>query len=223
MKKLFQAIRHEDLQEVKAILEKKPEAISSIATPPPKKDMGQSPLQVAFKTGALEIARYLIEQGADVNFMEDEEHGSDWRTPVLHDAISAVLQCLCYGTKYIPASEEALELTRELLKRGADINKLASNDFDALDTCVHDASYILDNSSYSDVYEFTKKQLVALLDLMIEYGADLKSWANRKAKIGEFNRTLYLDNVELSPGSPVRTAHTKAVLQAYCRDRKIEF
>ncbi|MBD5113494.1 MAG: hypothetical protein HDT42_13330 [Ruminococcaceae bacterium] len=37
MKKLFKAIRHGDIDEVKAILEKNPEAISSIAAPPPKK------------------------------------------------------------------------------------------------------------------------------------------------------------------------------------------
>ena len=69
MKKLFKAIRNENLEEVKAIIGKNPEAIRSVAVPPPQKDIGQSPLQVAVKTGAFEIAYYLMEQGADVNFM----------------------------------------------------------------------------------------------------------------------------------------------------------
>lgn len=97
MKKLFQAIRGNDLEQVKAILQKKPEAIGCISTPPPKKDIGQSPLQVAVKTAAFKIADYLIAQGADVNFMEEEAEGVTFRSPVLQDAVRTVLQSLCYG------------------------------------------------------------------------------------------------------------------------------
>ncbi|MCT4595158.1 MAG: ankyrin repeat domain-containing protein [Anaeromicrobium sp.] len=37
---------------------------------PPKKDDGQSPLQVALKTGNFQIADFLIDNGANLNFME---------------------------------------------------------------------------------------------------------------------------------------------------------
>lgn len=67
MKKLFQAIRQGNDAAVRALLEKKPELISCTAKQPPKKDDGQSPLQVALKTGRLEIAEYLLDLGADVN------------------------------------------------------------------------------------------------------------------------------------------------------------
>lgn len=54
MKKLFKAIRQENLEEVKSIIEKNPQLVNCVATPPPKKDNGQSPLQVALKISAFE-------------------------------------------------------------------------------------------------------------------------------------------------------------------------
>ena len=38
MKKLFKAIRQENLEEVKSIIEKKPELVNCIAAAPPQKD-----------------------------------------------------------------------------------------------------------------------------------------------------------------------------------------
>ena len=72
MKKLFVAIRQGDLQLVKEILEKNPKLINCTAKQPPKKDDGQSPLQVAIKSGNLHIADYLIDFWADLNFIEIE-------------------------------------------------------------------------------------------------------------------------------------------------------
>ena len=74
---MFNAVRQNDLEAIKQILAKNPEVIDSIATPPPKKDEGQSPLQVAIKVGNLEIAHYLIEKGADANHMEPD-NGVPW-------------------------------------------------------------------------------------------------------------------------------------------------
>jgi ankyrin repeat protein len=94
MKKLFTAIRASDLETVKQIIEKNPELINCTAKQPPKKDDGQSPLQVALKTGNTTIANYLLDHGANVNFIEDESCCNQWRTPVLHDAINcAVMLC----------------------------------------------------------------------------------------------------------------------------------
>ena len=69
MTKLFKAIRQNDIETVKKVLHKYPEKVNCMATAPPKKDEGQSPLQVAIKVGNIEIAHYLIDQGADVNHM----------------------------------------------------------------------------------------------------------------------------------------------------------
>lgn len=240
MKKLFKAIRQGDLHEVIAILAKNPEAISSISTPPPKKDIGQSPLQVAVKTEQFEIAYYLMEQGADVNFMEAEAEGVTMATPVLLDAIRTTFQALCY--KEIENSKKMLELTEELLKRGADPNKKAFNTFAALDECVARANSILDNQgAYPAVQEITEKQLEAALDLLLKYDADFNEWANHGhyAGEGETNRELFLDEFTAVPdkvqeitlrgrtssvvikGDEDRTAHTRKVMREYCKKHNL--
>lgn len=236
MKKLFKAIRQGNLHEVIAILAKNPEAISSISTPPPKKDIGQSPLQVAVKTGQFAIAYYLIEQGADVNFMEAEAEGITMPMPILLDAIRTVFSCLCY--KEIENSKKMLELTEELLKRGADPNKKAFNTFTALDECVSRAHSILDNQgAYPAVQDITEKQLEAVLDLLLKHGADFNEWANHGhyAGEGETNRELFLDEFTAKPdkvqeltlrgrtstvivkGDEDQTAHTRKVMREYCK------
>ena len=94
MKKLFVAIRKGDIETVQALLEKKPELVACTAKQPPKQDDGQSPLQVAIKSGQFEIANILLDGGADVNFMESPDCCNPWRMPALHDAIrAAVMSC----------------------------------------------------------------------------------------------------------------------------------
>lgn len=221
MKKLFKAIRQENLEEVRTIIEKKPELVNCVATPPPKKDNGQSPLQVAIKTGAFEIVDYLIMNNADVNFMEKEDDDLGLRCPVLHDAIRAVLMSLCY--KKFDSSDKGLKVVEELLKRGADPNKRASNGFDALNMAISDAEYVLDNDIYSASWEKTEQQITKLFDLLIEYGADFEGWANRghfpEPFPMESNRVRYLDNFISIDGSEDETAHTRAVMRQYCADR----
>lgn len=240
MKKLFKAIRQGDLNEVVAILAKNPEAISGIAVPPPKKDIGQSPLQVAVKTEQFEIAYYLMEQGADVDFMETQAEGVTMWMPILHDAIRTVFSCLCY--KEIENSKKMLELTEELLKRGADPNKRAFNTFTALDECVARAHSILDNQgAYPTVQDITEKQLAAVLDLLLEHGADFNEWANHGhyAGEGETNHELFLDGFIAQPdttqtitlrgktttsvikGDEDRTAHTRKVMREYCKKHNL--
>lgn len=242
MKKLFKAIRDRNLDEVRAILEKNPEAIDEAATPPPKKDIGQSPLQVAIKIGAFDIARFLMDKGGDANFMEEEAEGTSLRCPLLHDAIRAALHSLCY--KQIDDSDEAVELVRELCQRGADPNKRASNGFDALNACLNDAELILERKeAYPDVQDIAEKQLVRLLDILIEHGADFAGWANRghfpEPAPMESNKARYLEDftpkedvvtsftirgkthTTVVKGDIDRNAHTRAVMQRYVKDRNI--
>ena len=63
MKKLFVLLRQGNLEEVKKIIEAKPELLNCVAGPQPKKDHGQSLLQVALKSGNFDIADYLIDKG----------------------------------------------------------------------------------------------------------------------------------------------------------------
>lgn len=121
MKKLFTAIRQRKLDEVKSIIEKKPELVNCVSGPLPKKDHGQSPLQVALKTGNYEIADYLISHGADINFMEAEDDDPGLRAPVLFDAINSTISSLCY--ERLEESDIAFEYVKLLvllIENGAD-------------------------------------------------------------------------------------------------------
>jgi ankyrin repeat protein len=85
----FNAIRKGDLEQVAALIAAD-KAYLTVCRAPPKKDDGQSGLQVAFKAGQFAIATLLIEQGADVNFQESSLV-NEWTAPVLHDAVRAAL------------------------------------------------------------------------------------------------------------------------------------
>ena len=138
MKKLFQAIRKSDIETVKELLEKKPDLISCTAKQPPKKDDGQSPLQVALKTDNLEIAEYLLDMNADVNFMESEDCCNEWRMPVIHDAVNAAImntrwnvnsEIMYGGVKVFHSKDEAnraYKILKRMIDMGADVNSADS-------------------------------------------------------------------------------------------------
>ncbi|MFI3255216.1 MAG: ankyrin repeat domain-containing protein [Eubacteriales bacterium] len=124
MKKLFVAIRQYDHETAKAILEKKPDLISCVAKQPPKKDDGQSLLQVAIKCNNFAMQHHLLDLGADVNFMEAEECANIWIAPVVHDAIRSAIR----HSRFFPRnfsgegfrqenSQESAEESYTILKR----------------------------------------------------------------------------------------------------------
>lgn len=154
MKKLFIAIRKHDLELVKQIIEKKPELVNCVAKQPPKKDDGQSPLQVALKTGNIEIANYLLDMGADVNFIESETCCNEWRAPVIQDAINCAVMCSRWSSynKYNHSSRvfstkeranDALALLKRIIALGADINAKSSFGDDCLGRFARQADQIL--------------------------------------------------------------------------------
>ncbi len=93
-------------------------------------------LKVALKTGNTAIANYLLDMGADVNFIEDETCCNAWRTPVLHDAINcAVMSCRWntddkfMGFREFSTKERAVEtlgVLKKMLDMGADVKALDS-------------------------------------------------------------------------------------------------
>jgi len=136
VKVLFKEIRHGDIAAVTARLDAKPELVHATATAPPKKDDGQSTLQVAIKSSNFPIAHLLLERGADVDFVE-ASGVNRWNAPVLHDAIRAAM----FNTRWtkewtgpgepphyvwvttLEGFESAFAVLQALLERGADPNK----------------------------------------------------------------------------------------------------
>ncbi len=190
MKKLFQAIRHGEIETVRQLIEKNPELVNCTAKQPPKKDDGQSPLQVALKTGQFEIADYLIERNADLNFMEADSCCNDWRVPVLHDAVIAAVMCSRWNTldrlmgfRVFSTEEEALRaytVLEKMIQRGADVNGVDSFGYSVLFRFCFQAAQILptwirnEHREANDhvLTEELREDLKRILNLLKKAGAD---------------------------------------------------
>ncbi|MBO5857481.1 MAG: ankyrin repeat domain-containing protein [Clostridia bacterium] len=198
MQKTFKILRQGDIKTLKEILDKNPNEINAIAKQPPKKDDGQSLLQVAFKTGQYEIANLLLDYNADVNFMESEENCCNrWRAPVLHDSIRCAMfssrtnykkwGTTEYETKSNKAdADSSYNLLKRMLELGADINAKDSCGNTTLERAILDAKQLLprydsstgeigDDRLITDELRFDFSRVFKLL---YEYGAD-NNWVDR--------------------------------------------
>ena len=190
MKKLFLAIRHNDLQQVKDMISKKPDLVHCTAKQPPKKDDGQSPLQVALKTGNFEIADYLLEMGADPNFMESKDCCcNEWRAPALHDAICAAVmesrwsvqrggwggEPVYYEVMSKPeVTEHAYLVLERMISLGGDVNKLDSLGGNSIWRFFLEASHIIPRYDEDPIYLFSEEvhsDLLRILKLLKSSGA----------------------------------------------------
>lgn len=192
LKKLFIAIRQSNIDTVKEILTKRPDLINCTAKQPPKKDDGQSPLQVALKTGNFDIANYLLSLGADVNFIESETCCNEWRAPVIHDAINAAIMCSRWNTnsevfgglkvhKTKEEADRAYETFTRIVNAGADVNAKDSYGNSCLWRACFQAKQILPRYNHVEdkicddriLTEEIKSDLSRIFQLIIESGADI--------------------------------------------------
>lgn len=216
MNKLFKYIRHSDIDAVQAALSKNIAVVNEVYTAKaPKKDIGQSPLQVAIKCGEFEIVELLLENGADPNFMENPElvpPGSSCM-PVLHDAIRYAFDTLCYE-QYI-YSRKYVNLVETLLKKGANPNRKTSSKLRPIDAAVHSAEFILDSkSAYPSIQELTRNTLFEILDLLIKYGASMEEWLNQNFW-GVSNKAHYFEEKLLGANDVDIREPIRLALQEY--------
>ena len=210
MNKLFKDIRHSDIEAVRAAISKNITVVNEVYNAKtPKKDIGQSPLQVAIKCGEFEIIEFLLEKGADSDFMEDPALVPPHSVcmSVLHDAIIGVFSALCY--KQYSHSEKYINLIKMLLENGANPNRKTSSGMLPIGTAVNEAETILERkNAYPDIQEITKKRLFEVLDLLIKYGADKEEWLNQNFwgvsnKVHFFEEKMYgMDNIDIM--EPIR-------------------
>ncbi len=185
MKKLFKAIRQNDFEEVQRIMEYYPECANCISKAPPKMDDGMSALQVAVKNGGgwhdTRIISCLLDNGADVNFMEDDKglrFDQILAWPVLTYMVNAVyINATLLDFKYGPEDtknkvDEFISVLARMLDMGADPNKIDNRLcpiwYSVL--CRYDEQYKRDNDEYNAFLTDISKMM---MDLMISHGANI--------------------------------------------------
>ncbi len=174
--RFFKAIRRGDTEVLRELLEKEPGLVAAVAKA--KRDAGQSPLQVALKTGQDAVAELLLDAGADVHFMEDPDCGSSWRAPVLHDAINmAVMQSrwntVFAGELTVYSTEAQADRAYRILERvaEADVNRLDSAGNSALWRFCLQARQILPRGSDRVLTAELRQDLRRILALLVRRGA----------------------------------------------------
>lgn len=193
MKKLFTAIKRGDADTVRSLLDKKPDLIRCTATKPPKQDDGQSPLQVAIRSQMPEIAEFLLDRGADVDFMESEDCCNSWRMPAFHDAVvMAVMfsrwnvlrpdgQIEVHSTR--ERADTAYRLLERIMSQVTDIRACDSYGNSCMDRAVLDARRILPGFHFGTkevlkdrvVTEELSGDLTRIFDLLRSAGAQLRA------------------------------------------------
>ena len=188
MQKTFQLLRRGDIEGVRQILDKKPEEVNAVSGDKPKRDQGQSLLQVAIKSGHLDIADLLIDRGADLNFIEEPTELNPFCQPVLQTAGGrAVFDCRrmikrwngqyeMYSSK--EKADQSFKVFKKMLELGADISQKDSHSGTLLQTILIETkevlpSYYWKTKETSDnvlITDELRHDLNRIYDLLIRYG-----------------------------------------------------
>jgi len=196
IKIFFKAVADGDIKNVTELLNSKSEYLSICNVAPPKKDDGQSGLQIAFKTGNFEIARLLIDRGANTNFMETSDI-NEWTAPVLHDCIRATIfnsYTLQRNTKQFDKAFSLLEL---MLSKKADPKSTDSYGNNCLHRALLDARQMLDNPCTDFTDGILIKQLQSIFRELIKAGADIKQSSGKSESAEELYLIFKLDKYKL--------------------------
>ena len=172
IKVFFKAIADSDFNKVSELLNSNKEYLTVCNVSPPKKDDGQSGLQVAFKTGDFDIAKLLIDQGADINFIETSEI-NEWTAPVLHDSIRATIFNSYTVQKDTGKFDKAFSLLQLMLDKGANPNSTDSYGNNCLHRAIMDSRQMIDNPSADLTNGVLLKQLRRIFAELITAGADI--------------------------------------------------
>ena len=188
MQKTFQLLRRGDIEGVRQILDKKPEEVNAVSGDKPKRDQGQSLLQVAIKSGHLDIADLLIDRGADLNFIEEPTELNPFCQPVIQTAGGrAVFDCRrmikrwngqyeMYSSK--EKADRSFKVFEKMLELGADITQKDSRGGTLLQNILIETkevlpSYYWKTKETSDnvlITDELRYDLNRIYDLLIRYG-----------------------------------------------------
>jgi len=171
IKSFIRAIRNRDNPTAFAMLDLKPGIVKSTAKAPPKKDDGQSPLQIAFKVGNFDAAEKLLDCDADPTFIEQSEI-NEWRAPVLHDAIKATIFSCKTLRDDTSNFQHGMRLLGRMLESGADPNACDTYGNTGAMRAVLDANQMLNHSAVKRGCGGSADQIRQVFDLLTKFGAD---------------------------------------------------
>lgn len=191
---IFEAIKADDLERVKAIISEDPSAVNAVAPKRPPDTRGMSPLQVSLCTGRhREIAWLLLESGADVNYIPDRKIAEEAR-PALFDGVNAAIwnarRYAWDGKSTTPLrlewkhtkeeSDDAFAFLRRMLELGADVSVIDHYGRNCLMEAVAEANNIcpVRNAQTGECYPGRpvmpemREDLRRIFSLLIYAGAD---------------------------------------------------
>lgn len=196
IKRFFKAVSNDDLHEVSELVNQDREYVTVCNMAPPKKDDGQSGLQVAFKRGSFDVARFLIEKGADINFMETSEI-NEWTAPVLHDSIRATIFNSYTLEKDLRKFEKSFVLLQLMLNNGADPNSTDSYGNNCLHRAIMDARQMIDNPSADMASGILIQQLKKVFNALILVGADVHLENKKRPSAEKMLKNFRLEEYQL--------------------------
>lgn len=196
IKAFFKAITDSDLSGVAALINTNNEYLTVCNMAPPRKDDGQSGLQVAFKTGSFAIAQFLIEQGANVNFIESSTI-NEWRAPVLHDCIRAIIFNTYTLQKDTAKFDSAFPLLQLMLSRNANPNAIDSYGNNCLSRAIMDARQMIDHPDADLANGILLQQLRKVFKALIDAGADTRLSNEKRPGAIDLLQTFKLEQYQL--------------------------
>lgn len=196
IKAFFKAIKDRDMGTITSLVNSDKAYVDVCNFTPPKKDDGQSGLQVAFKTGNFDIALFLIENGADVNFIEKSEVNI-WTAPVLHDCIRATIFNSYTLQKNTGIFEKGLSLLKLMLSEKADPNALDSYGNNCLHRALLDSRQMIDHPAADLANGILLNQLRSVFKELILAGADLNQNTGTRPSASEFITNYRMEKYEL--------------------------
>lgn len=196
IKSIFKAIRSRDLKLVKELVSNKPELVNVCNFAPPKKDDGQSPLQVAFKIGDFEITDFLITQDANVNFI-DKSSINEWSAPVIHDCITAVVARL-YHTPYDTTRfDRGIKSLQFLIENGASVIAEDSYGNNCLVWALLRSTKLIESAAAKNDGGIILTKIRQLFSILIEVGADPNASTIKRKSLNDFIKMFELDEYNL--------------------------
>lgn len=196
IKAFFKAIADSDINKVSELINSDKEYLRVCNVAPPKKDDGQSGLQVAFKTGNFDIAKLLIEQGADPNFIETSEI-NEWKAPVLHDSIRATIFNSYTLQKDTSKFDKAFSLLQLMLDKNANPNSTDSYCNNCLHRAIMDSRQMIDNPSADLTNGILLQQLRKVFKVLITAGADSNLTNEKRPSAEAMIRNFRLEQHQL--------------------------